>query len=147
MNIGIPKDFRRYLSMRGVSVINDESQDHQPLTGRALAIGSFLSFFLAVGANYADIVIKGSYMTLDFSTPGAIFVFLVVVGGLNSLFKLTARWLWLSIAVPVGMAIIWLVHFAPYDAVVLHSPGVLFGRMSNLPGTSLLRMCATGSAL
>ena len=127
MNIGIPKDFRRYLSMRGVSVINDESQDHQPLTGRALAIGSFLSFFLAVGANYADIVIKGSYMTLDFSTPGAIFVFLVVVGGLNSLFKLTARWLWLSIAVPVGMAIIWLVHFAPYDAVVLHSPGVLFG--------------------
>ena len=70
MRIGIPDDFRRYLSMRGVSVVDDESQDHQPLTGRALAVGSFLSFFLAVGANYADIVIKGSYMTLDFSTPG-----------------------------------------------------------------------------
>ncbi len=127
MRIGIPDDFRRYLSMRGVSVVDDESQDHQPLTGRALAVGSFLSFFLAVGANYADIVIKGSYMTLDFSTPGAIFVFLVVVGGLNSLFKLTARYLWLGIATPIVMAAIWLVHFAPYDALVLHSPGVLFG--------------------
>ena len=127
MRIGIPDDFRRYLSMRGVSVTDDEAEDHQPLTGRALAIGSFLSFFLAVGANYADIVIKGSYMTLDFSTPGAIFVFLVLVGGLNSLFKLAARNVAVSVVVAVASAAAWLVHFAPYDEVVLHSPGVLFG--------------------
>ncbi|SVD84780.1 uncharacterized protein METZ01_LOCUS437634, partial [marine metagenome] len=113
MRIGIPDDFRRYLSMRGVSVTDDEAEDHQPLTGRALAIGSFLSFFLAVGANYADIVIKGSYMTLDFSTPGALFVFLVLVGGLNSLFKLAARNVSVSVVVAVASAAAWLVHFAP----------------------------------
>ncbi|MBT3344167.1 MAG: hypothetical protein HOH74_26915 [Gemmatimonadetes bacterium] len=127
MRIGIPDDFRRYLSMRGVSVTKEEEEHHQPLTGRALAVGSFLSFFLAVGANYADIVIKGSYMTLDFSTPGAIFLFLVLVGGLNSLFKVTARRPWIGMASAATMAVIWLVHFYPYSTLVLHSPGVLFG--------------------
>jgi len=144
MNIGIPKDFRRYLSMRGVSVTDGESQDHQPLTARALAIGSFLSFFLAVGANYADIVIKGSYMTLDFSTPGAIFVFLVLVGGLNFLYRLTATRVWLSVATAIAMAAIWLVHFAPYDALVLYSPGVLFGSFLVVSFTANAVLAASG---
>ena len=94
MKIGIPQDFRQYLSFRGASVTGDEEARHQPLTLRALLVGSFLSFFLGVGANYADIVISGSYMTLDFSAPGAIFLFLVLVGFLNTLFKVTASWPW-----------------------------------------------------
>ncbi len=64
MRIGIPQDFRRYLSLRGASVTRESEADHQPLSARALVVGTFLSFFLGVGANYADIVIKGSYMTI-----------------------------------------------------------------------------------
>ena len=48
MRIGLPKDFHRYLSYRGTSVLQDEEAEHQPLTLRALGIGSFLSLFLAV---------------------------------------------------------------------------------------------------
>ena len=71
MRIGIPRDFLRYLSLRGDSITGEDQASHQPLTARGLVVGTFLCFFLGVGANYSDIVIKGSYMTLDFSTPGA----------------------------------------------------------------------------
>ena len=47
MRIGIPEDYRNYLSLRGASVTGEAAADHQPLTARALAIGTFLSFFLA----------------------------------------------------------------------------------------------------
>jgi hypothetical protein len=126
VRIGLPDDFRSYLSMRGASVTREEEASHQPLTARALVIGAFLSFFLGVGANYADIVIKGSYMTLDFSTPGAIFVFLIVVGFLNTLFKWTGRHIGLSAAVTVLLASAWAWHFFPFDKLYLYSPGVLF---------------------
>lgn len=63
----------------------------QKLTMRAFWVGSFLSFFLAVGAPYGNMIIRGSYMALDFSTPGAIFLFLVLIGLLNVLFKVAAN--------------------------------------------------------
>ena len=62
----------------------------QQLTMRAFWVGSFFSFFLAVGAPYGNMIIRGSYMALDFSTPGAIFLFLVLIGLLNVLFKVAA---------------------------------------------------------
>ena len=65
---------------------------------RAFWVGSFLSFFLAVGAPYGNMIIRGSYMALDFSTPGAIFLFLVLIGLLNVLFKVAAN--------PLG-AVVW----------------------------------------
>ena len=115
MNIGLPLDFRRYLSLRGASVTREEEASHQPLTLRALGIGAFLSFFLAVGSNYSDFILKGSYLTLDFSTPGAIFLFLVLVGFLNTLYKLTGRhWLISGLAFVVTAAL-FLNHFYPYD--------------------------------
>jgi hypothetical protein len=126
MRIGLPNDFRRYLSMRGASVTREETAAHQPLTLRALGVGAFLSFFLGVGSNYADTVIKGSYMTLDFSTPGAIFLFLVLVGLLNTVYKFTGRSVALSGAVTLLLGAWWGWHFAPFDALPLYSPGVLF---------------------
>lgn len=126
MNIGLPNDFRRYLSMRGASVTREETESHQPLTLRALAVGAFLSFFLGVGSNYADTVIKGSYMTLDFSTPGAIFLFLVLVGLLNSVYKFTGRHWLISGSVTAALALAWGLHFSPFDKMPLYSPGVLF---------------------
>ncbi|MEE2658948.1 MAG: DUF6785 family protein [Candidatus Latescibacterota bacterium] len=127
MRVGIPIDFRRYLSLRGASVTQEEEAGHQPLTKRALAVGSFLSFFLAVGSNYADAVLKGSYMTLDFTTPGAIFLFLVLVGGLNTLYKITGRTVAISGALTVLVALAWAVHYYPFDkGLVAYSPGALF---------------------
>ena len=80
----------------------------QKLTMRAFWVGSFLSFFLAVGAPYGNMIIRGSYMALDFSTPGAIFLFLVLIGLLNVLFKVAAH--------PLG-AVAWaLVSGALYSA-------------------------------
>ena len=126
MNSGLPPDFRQYLSLRGTSVTGEETAAHQPLTLRALALGTFLSFFLGVGANYADLIIAGSLMTLDFSTPGAIFLFLVLVGFLNSLFKLTGRNWRISALAFAAVTTIYLIHFYPYDDMPLWSPGVLF---------------------
>ena len=126
MKIGIPTDFRQYLSFRGASVTGEVEARHQPLTLRVLLVGSFLSFFLGVGANYADIVIKGSYMTLDFSAPGAIFLFLVLVGLLNALFKLTARGTWIAVLAFAGVALAYAHHYYPFDKMPLYSPGVLF---------------------
>jgi hypothetical protein len=52
-------------------------------TFRAILTGSVLSLVIACGAPYANMVIRGSYMALDFSTPGAIFLLFLLVGPLN----------------------------------------------------------------
>ena len=129
MNVGIPRDFKNYLSLRGASVSGEEAEVHQPLTLRALGVGTFLSFFLAVGANYADIAISGSYMTLDFSAPGAIFVFLVLVGLLNALFKFTARNRMLAVGSFAAVAALWAYNYYPFTALLPYSPGVLFSTL------------------
>lgn len=104
----------------------EQETEHRPLTLRALVIGAFLSLYLAVGANYADVVIKGSYLTLDFSAPGAIFLFLVLVGGLNTLFKLTARMPAAAALAFLLAAVAYAYGYYPYDDMPLYSPGVLF---------------------
>jgi len=128
VRVGIPEDFRQYLSLRGASVTGERQEaEHRPLTLRALGVGTFLALFLAVGSNYADIVIKGSYMTLDFSAPGAIFLFLLLVGGLNAVLKLAARIPWLATAAAAVAALVFLVHYYPYSGLRLYEPAVLVG--------------------
>jgi len=56
-------------------------------TFRAFLVGSILSATLAAGAPYGNMVLRGSYMTQDFSTPGALFIFFILVGLLNLLLK------------------------------------------------------------
>ena len=127
MSLGIPQDFRRYLTGKGTSVIGEGESEHQSIHLRALLIGAFLSFFLGVAANYADIIIRGSYLSLHFSTTGAILLLLVLVGGLNILFKLTIGRLWLAIALFVLVAVSYAANYAPFDDMLAYSPGVLFG--------------------
>ena len=126
MRIGIPRDFLRYLSLRGDSITGEDQASHQPLTARGLGVGTFLCFFLGVGANYSDIVIKGSYMTLDFSTPGAIFIFIFVIGIGNSVFRATARRWWISALATVAIGGASAAAFSPFDKMPLYDPGVLF---------------------
>jgi hypothetical protein len=59
------------------------------VTWRAVALGALGSLALGLGCPYAIHVLRGSYMDLDFSTPGAIFLLFFLVVGPNALL----RWL------------------------------------------------------
>ena len=109
----------------------------QQLTMRAFWVGAFLSFFLAVGAPYGNMIIRGSYMALDFSTPGAIFLFLVLIGLLNVLFKVAASppgavvWALVSCAL-YGFYYGWVAPLDPF------APGFFFATF--IVASSLLNM-------
>jgi len=50
---------------------------------KAILVGALLSLCIALGAPYGNMAIRGSYMAIDFSTAGAIFLFFFLVGMLN----------------------------------------------------------------
>ncbi len=56
-------------------------------TFRAFFLGALCAAILAAGAPYCNMVLRGSYMTQDFSTPGALFLFFFLVGVFNALYK------------------------------------------------------------
>ena len=56
-------------------------------TFRAFFLGALFAAILAAGAPYCNMVLRGSYMTQDFSTPGALFLFFFLVGVFNTLYK------------------------------------------------------------
>lgn len=85
----LPEVYRRYLSTRRDTPLS--GQGMEALSWRGFWVGIFLSFFLAIGAPFGNMIIRGSYMALDFSTPGAIFLFLLLIGILNTLFKWGGR--------------------------------------------------------
>ena len=57
-------------------------------TIRAFIIGTALAFFIGVAAPYGNMIIRGSYMALNISTPIAFFIFFVLVGGVNVALRL-----------------------------------------------------------
>ncbi|MBI2502085.1 MAG: hypothetical protein HYW07_02495 [Candidatus Latescibacteria bacterium] len=59
-----------------------------PFTPRSLGLGAFFSLCIAIGDPYGNMVIRGSYMGLDFSTPGAVFLFFLLAGLLNHALRL-----------------------------------------------------------
>jgi len=61
----------------------------RPLTLRALIIGLLASLLIGALDPYGLYVIRGSYMTLDYSTPAAVFLFFLLVVFVNGLWK---RW-------------------------------------------------------
>ncbi|MDP6700118.1 MAG: hypothetical protein QGH25_10745, partial [Candidatus Latescibacteria bacterium] len=60
----LPFTYRQHLDGRNQALLADRGS--QRLTMRAFWVGGFLSFFLAVGAPYGNMIIRGSYMALDF---------------------------------------------------------------------------------
>ena len=52
---------------------------HSGVTWRSLLAGSLLAFCISLGAPYGNMVLRGSYLALDFSTAAAIFLFFVFV--------------------------------------------------------------------
>jgi len=56
-------------------------------------VGAIGSLLIALGAVYAEHLILGSYVALDFSTPGAVFLFFVLAFVINiTLGRLRRRW-------------------------------------------------------
>jgi hypothetical protein len=60
------------------------------LRPRALFVGALASIAVGLGAPYATLVLRGSYVDLDFSTPAAVFFFFVLVAIVQPLLR---RWL------------------------------------------------------
>lgn len=76
-----------------MSAPNAEQSAPRSFTFRAIAAGSVGSLIIALGAPYAIHLIRGSYVALDFSTPGAVFLFFILVFIVNvTLGRVTRRW-------------------------------------------------------
>ncbi len=61
------------------------------VTWRSLLSGSLLAFCVSLGAPYGNMVLRGSYMALDFSTAGAIFLFFIFVFVIHTGLRLVHR--------------------------------------------------------
>ncbi len=127
MDKTIPEKFNEYLNQTDKSILLEAGGKEQEITWKGIACGVFLSFFLAIGAPYGNMIIRGSYMALDFSTPGAIFLFLVLIGLLNVFFKVLAKSLMASVICAVGYTYIATQYLWPLNTLEMHSPGVVFG--------------------
>jgi len=68
----------------------------EAFTVRALAVGALMSLFIGVACPYNLHVLHASYMDIDFSTPAAIFLFLVLVFVVNGALR------WLGLALNAG---------------------------------------------
>ena len=81
----LPPGLKRYLEDRSRS-----GDRRQGVRARSFLLGGILSFFLAIGAPYGNILIKGPYIAQNATTSGAFLLLVLLVGVLNLLFKLGA---------------------------------------------------------
>ena len=124
MNKGLPAEYQEHLATRTQPLLRGRGR--AGLTLRGFWVGCFLSFFLAIGAPYGNMIIRGTYMALDISTPGAIFLFLVLIGALNVLFKLAGRSSANALALVLLIGTGWLWAHWPLAEMDPYSPGVIF---------------------
>jgi len=62
-------------------------------SARALVAGTTGSLLIAFGCPYATFILRGSYVDLDFSTPGAIFLLFILTGLVNNwLARISRGW-------------------------------------------------------
>ena len=73
--------------------VEEQAAAEQPasFTWRGFAVGALLALGIGVGAPYAVIMLQGSYMALNSSSPGAIFLFFVLVVVVNTLLRALGR--------------------------------------------------------
>ena len=60
-------------------------------TWKGFAVGGLLSLCIGLGAPYAVIMLRGSYMAINSTSPGALFLFFLLVIGANSLLRAIDR--------------------------------------------------------
>ena len=139
----IAPSYRRYLRSRAEPLLESRHR----LTWRGFCVGSFLSFFLAISAPYSNMVIKGAYLAADISTPGAIFVFVVLIGILNLAFKLAARSKGAALAFAIVLGSAWLYACWPLSDVDAHSPGLIFSTFALLCALGNVPLAWSGRSL
>ncbi len=100
--------------------------DKSRIRPRAFLVGSTFSFFLAIGAPYGNMLVKGAYVAQDATAPGAFLVFLFVVGCLNMLFKLEARGPATAQKVAGASILLFIWAFWPLDSFDPYSPHLIF---------------------
>ena len=116
MQRAIPTGFADYLESRAGPLGIEGSTG---ITWRGFWTGIFLSFFLAIGAPYANTAMHAPFMAWDFNTPGAIFLFLVLIGLLNVLFKVAAKSRFVAVVLAVVALWAYLAYYLPQDHIDL----------------------------
>ncbi len=122
MDRQIPPIYDEYLASRQEATLVGTSA-RAGLSARGFWVGSFLSFLLAVGSPYANMAMRASNMSFDFNTPGAIFLFLFLIGLINALFKWVARSTALCTGVAATAALAYIAHYVHAGAVDIYKPG------------------------
>ncbi len=117
MNRALPLDYQEHLTSK------DGTRLAGGLTIRALWTGAFLSFFLAAGAPYANMVMHTTLLAFDFSAPGATILFLLLIGLLNTLFKVAARCRGASLGLAAVSVAAFGSYYWPLGSLDPHSPG------------------------
>lgn len=54
------------------------AERRSPFTWKGVLVGAAFSFFIGVGAPYGEIMLQGSYMALNSSSPAAVFSFFLI---------------------------------------------------------------------
>ena len=140
----ISPEYTAYLASRDRSGLRLQSQD---LTWRGFLVGSALSFFLAIGAPYGNMVMRATHMATDFNTPGAIFLFLVLIGLLNLLFKIAGRGMAPAILFAGAVVVAWFSAYQPFEALDPYSPGLIFSTLLLLMALANVVAVSTGRSL
>ena len=78
----IPQEFQRHLESRNRPA--PDRSESAGVTLRSVCIGALLSLFIGAAVPYTNMVLKGSVMAHNFSTPAALFVFFVFAALINS---------------------------------------------------------------
>ncbi len=125
MKRSIPSLYNAYLVSRREANLSGASA-RSGLSMRGFWVGSFLCFFLAIGSPYANMAMRASNMSFDFNTPGAIFLFFVLIGLINTLFKWVAR----SVVLCTGVASLAILafsgHYLHVGSIDIYKPGFWF---------------------
>ena len=56
-------------------------------SAKAIVTGGLASLCIAIGSPYGNMVIRGSYLSIDFSTAGALALFFLLTGFFNALLR------------------------------------------------------------
>ncbi len=140
---GMPAGYREHLASRDRASLRLRSGD---LTWRGFLVGGLLSFFLATGAPYANMVLT-DYVSADFDTRGAILLFFLLIGGLNLLFKLAGRGIAHALSLAWVTATGWALAYQPFDELDPYSPGILFSSLLVLASLANVVAVARGRSL
>ncbi len=141
----IPNRYRQFLTDRSRSLL--AAPEDQSITARGFWIGSALSFFLAVAAPYNNMLIHGTYIALDMSTQGALFIFVLLIGVFNVVLKIIGSDLLRAVLFATLVAAAWLHAHMPLADLDPHRPGTILSTIALVTALANVPLAAGGRSL